>query len=167
MGEEVSLKVTSVMLSDSASSFKEVYPLPGASVTITYDRSPEVESVQSFVLQPAVRVVCNNPLVRHYFPAYPVFSLDYTGFSPVSEIRAAIETFFSTLYPNRPLEVYDLTTILSKRRVTFVSYPVGVAFLAYDKDRNPTIIRSKNVVSLENNFHIMEDLTKVIINRVG
>jgi hypothetical protein len=141
--------------------------MPGASVTVNYDRSPEVENVQGYVLQPSVRVICNNPLVRHYFPAYPVFNLDYTGFSPVAEIRAAIETFFATLYPNRPLEVYDLTTILSKRRVSFVSYPLEAAFLTHDKDRKLKIVRSTNVVLLDKNFHIMEDLSMVTINRVG
>jgi len=167
LGEKVSVRVTSVMLPDFADSFKEVFALPGSGATITYDRSPDIESIQSYVLQPFVRVVCNNPLVRHYFPAYPVFNLDYAGFSPVSEVRGAIETFLTTLYPNRPLEVYDLTTVLSKRRVSFVSYPLEVAVLTHDKDRKLRVVRSTNVIVLDNNFHLMEDLSMVTVNRVG
>ncbi len=167
MGENVSVKTTSVILPDYATSHEEVYTLPGAGMTVSYDTAPEVDSIQSFMLQPDVRVVCNNPLVKHYYPAYPIFSLDYTGSSPVAEVKAAITDFFATLYPNRPLEIFDLTTLLSRNRITFVTYPLEVSFVTHDKDRKIKLVTANNVLALDNSFHIMEDMSGVTITRVG
>jgi len=164
LGEDSSLKTTSVVLDTVADSFEKVFEVTGASVTIGYDRSDTVASVQSYLLQRDARVVCNNPLARHFFPAYPMFSIEHTGTLLNSELKDKIADFLSSLYPNRPLEVFDLTSVLTKTGSSYMLMPQEAAFLVHRSDRRIKVIRSKNIVFLGNQYHIMEDLSRVTIN---
>jgi len=167
LGEECSIRTTSVILSDTQKDFSKPYALPGADVTVTYDRSQSVADIQSYLLNKAMRVVCNNPLSKHFFPAYPMTGLSYgdSRLSP-TEVRTYLEEFFKTLYPNKPLELYDISALLAKRGVGYVQFPQYVAFLVHDENRVVRIVRSEDVIYLNKRFHIMEDTTGVVINKV-
>ena len=167
VGENVDIVTSSVVMNSSADSFEDVYELPGAEVTVSYDTAPTLASVQSYMLNPNVRVVCNNPLVRHYFPAYPLMSVIYSGSLNASHVEEKIASFLSTLYPNLPLEVYSMVSMLSRLGVTYLQSPQEVGFIVHDKDRNITVVRDKNRVSLSKQSHVMEDMSLVNVNKVG
>lgn len=167
LGEECSIRTTSVILSDIQNDFAAPYPLPGAEVTISYDKAPVVSDIQSFLLDKSLRVVCNNPLSKHFLPAYPLVSLNYgdSNLSPFA-VKALIEDFFKTLYPNKPLELYDLSALLARKGVGYVEFPQYVSFLVHDEDRVLRIIRDVDIIYLSKHFHIMEDVSGVLVNKV-
>ena len=167
IGEKVNLVCSSVVLHSNALGFEDVYELAAADVTISYDTAPTVSSIQDFVLSPTVRVLCNNPLVRHYFPAYPIMSISYAGGLSTQAVSDSIQGLLSSLYPNLPLEVYALSSRLSRLGVTYLENPQEVGFIIHDADRNISIVRSKNRVALNKQTHLMEDMSRVTINRVG
>lgn len=167
VGEKVEIVCSSVTLHSSARSMKDAYELAAADVTVTYDTAPTVDSVQSYVLSPTVRVLCNNPLVRHYFPAYPIMSVSYAGAMSEQAVSDNIKNLLSSLYPNLPLEVYALSSMLSKLGVTYLENPQEVGFIVHDADRKISIVRSKNRVALNKQTHLMEDMSRVTISRVG
>lgn len=154
--ERVAMRVTSIMLDEAADSMEDALPLAGATVVVSYDRAGAVADIQSYMLQPEARVINNNPLVRHFLPAYPVMSIQYRGNVTVDELTNKVSTFLSSLYPNRPLEVFDLSTVLERAGATYVAFPQQVAFLAHDERRNIRVLRSEDVLTLDPRFHIME-----------
>ena len=166
-GEKVSVRVSPVILPATATSLTTAYALPGAEVTVEYDYSSLAQDVQSFMLSPESRVVNHNPLCRHFLPAYPVFDISYKGGLAAEVVKDKVGEFLKTLYPNDPLEVFDLTTILGFMGLSFVQYPQEVAFLAYDENRVMRLYRSKDTVDLGKKSHIMGDLDLVSIQKIG
>lgn len=165
VGEELSIGCSPWMLDESAVDLTTTIPLVGAAVTVEYDYAPAVEQIQAALLQPALRVVCNNPLARIFFPAFPIFTLSLTGGPTDSEILAETMAFIHRLYPNKPFEVFPLLRQLARRGVTGMTLPQEVGFLYYDEDRIPRILRSENVVALDPRAHVVGDDTHVAIRR--
>lgn len=165
LGEESSLRVTSIVLSEAANSFERVYEVAGSSVTVDYDRSGLVNDVQNYLLDKNYRVVCNNPLARHYFPAYPMISVVRSGGKlSDSDFKQYVSEYLASLYPNKPLELFDLLSVFTRRGATFVNLPQEAAFLVHGPDRKISVVRDKNIVTLGNQYHIMEDLSRVKVN---
>jgi len=160
--EQVALRVTPVMLDEAATTVEDAIPLSGSSVVIKYDRAAAVGDIQSYMLQPGARVINNNPLVRHFMPAYPLMSVQYRGPVTSEELRIKLSTFLSTLYPNRPLEVFDLVSVLERAGATYVVFPQQVAFLTHDEDRVIRVVRSQDIVTLDSKYHIMEILDGLV-----
>ena len=167
VGEQVSFSCSAIILSDTAVNFEDTYEVAGAGVTINYDTAPTVDSIQSYMLSPNSRVLCNNPLVRHYFPAYPFMTITYTGEMSEDTVRDRISSLLSGLYPNLPLEIYTLTAALARLGVKYLSSPQEAGFVVYDADRNISVVRSQDIVALTKQAHIMEDMSLVTINKVG
>ena len=119
-----------------------------------------------FALLPPERVVNNNPLVRHYLPAYPMLDISCSGAPTRETILSTLDDYFTSLYPNLPLEVYDLLSSLYRINVNQVTLPLEVSFLVHDEDRRIRVISSKDVVELNKRFHIMSDMSRVVINKV-
>ena len=167
MGESLSIQVSSVVLEEAATSFEEAYELAGVGATITYDRAPEVSAIQDYMLDASVRVLCNNPLVKHYFPAYPLMTITCTGGSSKEDLEDRLASHLATLYPNLPLEVYSISSMLASEGVTYQKNPQEVGFIVHDSERNVYVSRSTDIATLNKQTHIMEDLSLVNINKVG
>jgi hypothetical protein len=167
--EDTSIRVTAIMLDEFADSMNDrlTYALPAANVTIEYDLVSTVDGVQNYLLQPSVRVVCNNPLARHFFPAYPVLDISYSGAISEDAVLDTVKAYLSTLYPNAPLEVFDLTTLLGRNGATYVTFPQEAAFIVHDETRVIRIERSRDRVLLDKRWHVMEDVSRVNITRIA
>lgn len=166
-GEVVSLRTTPVVLPIAATSLETVYAVAGATVTVGYDYSSLTYEIQDYLLDPENRVVNNNPLARHFLPAYPAMAIDFRGSVATSTVTTRVEEYLKSLYPNEPLEVFDLTSVLSTLGLDYVSFPQEAAFLTHDRDRKRSMVRSNDVVALNKKFHIMGDLGLVVVNRIG
>lgn len=164
-GEELSINCSPWMIDEAATDITSTIPLVGAMVSVEYDYAAVVSQIQASMLQPAMRVVCNNPLVRTFFPAFPVFTLSIAGGPTDSEILSETMAFVHRLYPNKPFEVFPLLKQLARRGVTGMTLPQEVGFLYYDEDRNPRILRSDNVVALDPRAHVVGDDAHVAIRR--
>lgn len=156
VAEKVSIRVTSIMLEETATTVEDAIVLAGTSAVVSYDRASTVADIQSYMLQPDARVVNNNPLVRHFLPAYPLMTIQYRGPVSIADLTTKLSTFLASLYPNRPLEVFDLTSMLERAGATYVVFPQQAAFLTHDASRVIRVVRSEDVLTLDPRYHIME-----------
>jgi hypothetical protein len=161
--EKVAIQTTSIILEDDATSTVEAIGLPGVDVVVQYEHSPLARSIQEYVLSPTVRVANHNPLVRHYLPAYALMAITYTGTVGDAELLQKVSAYLGSLYPNLPLEVFDLVTILSRAGADYVEFPQQVSFLTYGPDRVVRVVRSEDVVRLSKQYHIMENLDLITL----
>lgn len=161
--EKVAIQVTSIMLDTDATSLVGALALPGVDVAVTYEHSPLARAIQEYVLSPTVRVTNHNPLVRHYLPAYALMAVTYTGTVTDSELLGKISGYLGSRYPNLPIEVFDLVTVLERAGADYVAFPQQVAFLTYGDDRVVRVIRSDDVVRLGKKYHIMESTDLITI----
>jgi hypothetical protein len=165
IGEKVRLLASTLVLDSTATSMAGAYVTPASELNIAYEYAPEVADAQAFMLRDSVRVTCNNPLVRHFLPAYPLFTLRYQGVSSPATVSSEVQTFLVSLYPNKTLEVFDLLSVLSRLNVTDVQGPVEVGLLCQDASRTWQLKLSKNSVSVSKEFHVMGELDYVTIER--
>lgn len=161
--EKVEIRVTSICMSDTASSFDAPFPLPGASVNVAYEYDATVGAIQNYMLLPSGRVAANNPLVRHYLPAYAVAAIQFTGSISSADMLKKVSAFLGSRYPNLPVEVFDLVTVLERAGANQVTFPQQMGFLTYGPDRVVRLLRSEDVVVLGKQYHIMENMDLVTI----
>ena len=81
-----------------------------------------------------------------------------------TQLKQFVSEYLSSLYPNKPLELFDLLSVFTRRGATFVNLPQEAAFLIHGPDRKISVTRGKNIVALGNQYHIMEDLSRVKVN---
>lgn len=168
VAEEPFIRLSPVVLPADAESLAVAYPLAGSTMTVAYEWSPTVAAIQSYMLQPTVRVANHNPLVRHFLPAYPVINIQYRGPTALTadSVKTQVSEFLRSLYPNRPLELFDLAAVLERAGATFVQFPQQAAFLVYDADRVARLIRSDNVIQLDRRYHIMENVDLLTVEAI-
>jgi hypothetical protein len=166
MAEDTALQVTPTVLANSAVSFEDAYITARSEIEISYDRSQLVDDVQAFALTDFSRVVCNNPLVRHYFPAYLYMTLSFRGSRSSQQIKDGILSFVSRLSPNRVLSSFELENVLGKLGVSEIEHPISLAYLLYGEDRKPSIIRLDSELSLSERSHIMDDDSKILTPKI-
>jgi hypothetical protein len=164
-GEQVYIDITPLVLPPTATSMLEALTTPQSLLTIEYEHAPEVASLQSTFLRPSSRVTCNSPLLRHHFPAYPVTGIRYSGSAVEADVEAALLAFFVRLYPNLPLEAYDVSTVLSKLDILDVEGPLEVGYLTLNKSRLLSLSKSLNRVDLDRSFHVMGELDYVVVSK--
>ena len=165
MGERLFLTLSNLVLPSTAFSLDQALVVPKTSLTIEYENAPEVDILQQTMLRRSLRVVCNNPLVKYYQPAYPVFGIRYQGLEEVDDVRTKLLDLIVRLYPNNPLEVYDVMAELGKLRVDNVVGPLEVGYLTIDKNRVLRLFKSFNQVPLDRSFHVMGELDYVTVTR--
>lgn len=163
VAEKVGIRVSGIMLDDTATSMFQAIALPGSSVAVEYEHSPLVRSLQNYMLLPNVRVTDDNPLVRHYWPAYALLSIRYSGDVTNKDLLRKISAYLGTRYPNLPIEVFNLVTVLERAGARYVAFPQQAAFLTYDANRVIRVVRSQDTVVLGKRFHIMEDMGLVTL----
>lgn len=163
--EKVYLNCTPVVLPLYATDFSVAFPVPNSSVQIDYDRSQLVDDVQSFLLSDFDRVVCNNPLARHYFPAYLYLTLTVTGGKTDTELKDDVVEYVASRFPNKSIDAYSLNNVLREGGVKTVEQPLDIVFLVHDTDRTIRVVRSSNEVTLDKRYHIMEDDENIKVKR--
>ena len=65
-------------------------PLEGSPLRITYDYAPIVDQVQRLMISEADRVLCANPLVRHFLPSYVYFDMTISGGNSIAKMAAEV-----------------------------------------------------------------------------
>lgn len=164
--ERTDIRVTPVILADYATSFNEAFICPTASIGIEYQRSQLVEDIQSYLLQDTNRVVNNNPLARHYLPAYLHLSLITDGGKDVEDLKSDLVKYLLSLFPNKTLEAYDIERVMVNGGVEFVQHPINLTYIVHNADRTVEMLRSDNAITLDSKYHIMEDDENITITRI-
>ena len=163
--EELDVRCTPTIMAPEATDFSEQFVVPSATVDVNYDRSQLVEDIQSYALSDFGRVINNNPLSRHYFPAYLYMTLKVSGGKSAEELKKDVSEYVGQLYPNKELETYDIDKVLDRGGVTSVQHPIEVLFLTHNSKREIVPVRSNTSVTLGKTFHIMEDDTNITVEK--
>jgi hypothetical protein len=164
--EIVDIATTPVVLPATAVNFNDAFICPTSAIEVSYERSQLVEDVQAFLLTDTNRVVNNNPLSRHYLPAYLHMSIKTEGGKDVDNLKADLVKYLLSLFPNKTLETYDIERVMVQGGVESVEHPVSLVFLVHNADRTIEARRSENAITLDSRFHIMEDEEHIFVTRI-
>ena len=113
---------------------------------VTYDFAPLVDQIQRLVQSEADRVLCANPLARHFLPSYVYLDVTYTEGDSSAVIAEAIQAHVEGLEPLDDLDVSELEKVLHDHSVLRYDHPVEVIVVTHDLDRRIVGTRSSNRV---------------------
>ena len=161
--ERVFMNITPTVLDSEATNWSAAF-VTSAELVVDYERSQLVDDVQAYLLSDFSRVVCNNPLARHYLPAYVYLSLTVNTSNSGDFMKTKVADFIRSLFPNRVLQAHDLAMVLANSGATYVENPIVLKFLMHDATRNISVVRSENAILLDDKFHIMENTDNITVN---
>lgn len=139
--------------------------LPGSKVQISYERAPTVSKAQDILLLDSERVINDNPLARHFFPAYARFTFEYAGGSEADIVKADLVAHIDGLQPGDPLEAFDLQAVARDRNANYVKEPLTMIVVAHQKGRTIKVYRSKDRITLSRNEYFVADEDVIAVTR--
>jgi hypothetical protein len=113
-------------------------------INVEHDFSALVAGVQSLLLSADNRVLCADPLARHFLPSYVYFDVEAEG--GTITMGEAISDYIDSLEPEEVLDVSVLEKFLHRYEVTSYSHPVTVQILTHDLDRKAVLTRSNSSI---------------------
>ena len=121
--------------------------LSGQSMSVSYEYSSLVSTLQSFITSDTERVVNENPLGRHLIPHFVRFDLNYSGGSREVEVQPDVETYIKNVLPDVPLESSDVQNIVRGRGADSIQNPIDLLAVVCNVDRSITVARSQDALS--------------------
>ena len=116
----------------------------GRGIRMTYELAPLVDQVQRFMVSEDDRVLCANPLVRHFLPSYVYLTVEYTGGNASATIAADLIDTINSMEPTDALDVSVLEGVLNKNGVKSYEHPIEIVTVTHDLDRRLVAMRSTN-----------------------
>ena len=96
----------------------------GVELRFALDYSESVKEIQQYSTSDFNRVVNNNPLARHFRPAYIRMAISYARGASAAIIKQAIVDHINAKATNAFLTVYDINKILVQNKVARVEEAV-------------------------------------------
>jgi hypothetical protein len=118
--------------------------LAGQKLSISYEYSSLVQSLQSFISSESERVINDSPLGRHLIPHYVRFDLTYSGGSLASDIMPSLESYIQAVPPDVAMESSDVQKIVSDKGAVYIANPLELMAVVYDFDRSVYMVRSSD-----------------------
>jgi hypothetical protein len=122
--------------------------IEGVTLNIEHDYSGLVAGAQSVLLSADNRVLCADPLARHFLPSYVYFDVVATGGSSVA-MGAAIADYIDGLEPEEVLDISILEKYLHQNDVTSYRHPLTLQIVTHDLDRKAVLTRSHDRIGEE------------------
>lgn len=122
--------------------------LENTTLSIEHDYSGLVAGVQSVLLSADNRVLCADPLARHFLPSYVYFDVTASGGSS-SAMGLAIADYIDGLEPEDVLDVSILEKYLHQNDVTSYRHPLTLQIVTHDLDRKAVLTRSNDRIGEE------------------
>ena len=120
--------------------------LDGRLLRITYDYAPLVDQIQRLLTSESDRILCANPLVRHFMPSYVYLDLNISGGNAPQTIAAGLIASIEALQPTDDLDVSKLEKVLHNNSVIRYDHPVTALIVTHDLDRRLVGFRSVNKI---------------------
>jgi hypothetical protein len=120
----------------------------GITLDIEHDYSSLVAGVQSVLLSAENRVLCADPLARHFLPSYVYFDVTATGGSDAG-MGQAIADHINGLEPEDVIDISVLERYLHENNVTTYRHPLTLQIVTHDLDRKPVLTRSHDRIGGE------------------
>ena len=135
-------------------------------MVLEINSAPTVSSAQGILLLDSERVVNDNPLARHFYPAYVRMAFTYSGGSAATIVKADLIAYINGLQPGDPLESYDLKGVARDRNANYVQAPLTMVVVVHQKDRTLKVYRSVDRVTLARNEFFVADEDHIVVTKV-
>ena len=146
--EQLSMTLTSSMLEvGETDSVENEIQLAGRNLQIEYEQASIVADIQSFASSDLDRVLTASILVRHLFPTYINFDMNYVGGSGSDVVTADVLAYLDALTPNDRVVASVIQDKASRRGASSVTSPITLLAIAHDEARQISVDRSYNSVS--------------------
>ena len=146
--EQLSMVLTPSMLEVGATdSVENEIQLAGQNIQIEYEQAGIVADIQSFASSDLDRVLTASILVRHLFPTYINFDMNYIGGSSSDVVTADVLAYLDALTPNERVESSSIQDKAMRRGALSVTNPITLLAVAHDEARQISVDRSYDSVS--------------------
>lgn len=143
--EKTTMVITSLVLPEGfEDTIANHLAMDGKLLRIRYDYAPLVDRVQSLLTSEADRILCANPLARHFLPSYVYMDVTIQGGNASSKIAADLISDIESLQPTDALDVSQLENALHRNSVIRYDHPLWVITVTHDLDRRMVGVRSMN-----------------------
>lgn len=119
-------------------------PVDGQSVEVRYTWAPLVAQIQNFATSRQERVVCSDPLIRHFLPSYVAIQGTYRGGGDASALYTKVVDLIRGLDPLDELALAALEDILREAGATDWIHPSEIVAVTHDLDRRVVADRSED-----------------------
>jgi hypothetical protein len=142
--ETVRLHFTPAVLPVGAEDdFVSRLPIDGQRIDVRYSWAPLVAQIQRFVSSQQERVVCADPLVRHYLPTYIAVDISYRGGAEPSALYEDIAALIDSIDPaSDALAVSEVENVVRQGGSTDWTHPIELVAVTHDLDRRVVADRS-------------------------
>jgi hypothetical protein len=122
--------------------------LTGRTLSIEHQTAPLVAQAQEFLLNRSDRILCANPLARHFLPSYVYFTLSKysANLTTPLTVAQAVYDYINSLAPTDVLEVSKIENILQSFGITSYAHPLYVYAVAHDLSRRVVLSKSEDAV---------------------
>jgi hypothetical protein len=135
--------------------------IAGSNLQFDYDNADLIDELQRFFDSPLDRVVCDNPLVRHFLPSYPIIEIIYFGGSTEDVIAKDISDYInSILADNNQIRVDTLVRLCQRRGARNIKMPLELVSLTHGLDRKIKSMRSEDAVGID--FPVFTGVNKMV-----
>ena len=149
--EEAYLVLTSTFLPAGLDDeLSNLVTLHDRNIRIDYEHVPAVAQVQGLLVSDLDRVLCANPLARHFLPAYVSIDITYVGGNKPATVAGALQDFIDSLSAVDVLDLSELEKILHDNGARSYDHPIRLTTLTHDLDRRIVGTQSEGVISDDN-----------------
>ena len=146
--EQLSMILSPSMLEvGETDSVENKIQLASQNIQIEYEQAGIVADIQSFASSDLDRVLTASILVRHLFPTYINFDMNYIGGSSSDVVTADVLEYLDALTPNERVESSSIQDKAMRRGASSVTNPITLLAVAHDEARQISVDRSYDSVS--------------------
>ena len=142
--------------------------LAGRKITVQYDMAPAVAQVQDLLHTQADRILCANPLARHFLPSYVSFSVAPSVLVDDAQMIATkIAEYIDGLSSIQYVEMSKIEGVMQAGGVSSYAHPLYVYAVAHDLDRRMVLTRSEDRIGDVINHNGTNKITYYIPGATG
>lgn len=135
--------------------------VPTNGIEISYRWSPLASTADELLNTESSRVVTANTMVKHFFLGLVYMTLPVTGTAANDIVLAAVERYIQSLDPLDALEAFDIQAVLRQAGVYDLVEPTAIGVLYLDENRQFTLLRSLNTLSLPRTVKLLPEAITV------
>jgi hypothetical protein len=127
--------------------------LNGAGFLVKHEFSSDVGRVQALLSSNLNRILCADPLARHFLPSFVYLDISATGGNR-AKMALEIANYINGLEPEDVLDVSELEKFLHSNNVGSYRHPIILQIVTHDLDRRRVLTRSTDRIgNVENDFN--------------
>jgi hypothetical protein len=114
-------------------------------LSVSYEFSQLVADIQSFLRSDDNRILCSDPLARHFLPSYVYLDIPAVGGNTTNMVTD-IRDYIIQLQPTDSLDLSKIEKLLHANRVSTYRHPIEIIVITHDLDRKVVMTRSTDLI---------------------